>query len=131
MVPAMSYKVVSAVIGLAISAVILTLIRRDRLHVRYALWWILVAAATAVFGVFPQIIDVAAKRLGVHYPPVLLLVVALGLILVKMLTMDIDRTRQEQRIRRLAQELAMVRDESTTRPPKPSPLKDSVGKDAP
>lgn len=113
----MNYRVISAVIGLGLSAVILVLVRRDRLHVRYALWWICVAAATAVLGLVPQIIDVVGKRLGIHYPPVLLLVVALGLLLVKTLTMDIERTRQEQKIRRLAQELAMHERDMGPQPP--------------
>ncbi|MGQ9669135.1 MAG: DUF2304 domain-containing protein [Desulfosoma sp.] len=115
----MNYRVASALIGLGLSAVILLLIRRDRLHVRYALWWIGVAAATAVLGLVPQIIDVLGKRLGIHYPPVLLLVVALGLLLVKTLTMDIERTRLEQKIRRLAQEMAMHQKDMGPQPSDP------------
>ena len=112
-----SYKIVSSIVGVCVSAAIFVLVRRDRLHVRYALWWILVALATAVFGLFPQLIDTIGKHLGIGYPPVLLFVIGLPFILIKMLTMDIEQTRQEQKIRRLVQELAILKGELGYRSP--------------
>ncbi len=48
------------------------------------------------------------QGLGVHYPPVLVLVAATALLFVKSLTQDMDRCRREQNMRRLAQRLAML-----------------------
>lgn len=102
------YQWTSTIIGVGIAACILYLVRRDRLHGPYAVWWLLVAAGGVLLGLFPRIIDHLATLLGVNYPPVLALTLGLGMVLIKMLTMDIHRTNQERKLRRLAQRLAML-----------------------
>jgi hypothetical protein len=102
-----SYQITSAVIAVVIVALIGVLIRRDLLHTRYSLWWLGVAALVLLFGFFPRLIDTLGRLLGVHYPPILLVVLAMGAFLVKILTMDLERSRQERKLRRFAQRLAM------------------------
>ena len=104
----MNYLVVSTLIGTIIGAVLVFLVRRDHIHGAYAVWWALVAASVFLLGLFPGIIDWIGKQLGIAYPPVLILVVGICVMLVKMLTMDIDRSRQERRVRRLAQRMAIL-----------------------
>lgn len=103
-----SYKWTSALLGLMVAGVILTLVRRDYLHTRYAVWWLCVAVAVLLLGIFPGIVDVFGSPFGVHYPPILVVIMCLGLILIKMLTMDLERSRQERELRRLAQRLALL-----------------------
>jgi hypothetical protein len=103
-----TYQVTSMVIGVSLAAIILFLVRRDHLHGPYAIWWIGAAVTVAVLGLFPRLFDVLAVKLGVSYPPMLALVLGFALLLVKILTMDLERSRQERQIRRLAQRLAML-----------------------
>ena len=103
-----TYQITSMTIGASLAATILFLVRRDRLHGPYAIWWIGTAATVALLGLFPRLFDVLALKMGVSYPPVLAIVLGFGLLLLKMLTMDLDRSRQERLIRRLAQRLAML-----------------------
>lgn len=103
-----SYQWTTAFIGVAIAAKIFFLIRRDVLHARYAYWWLIVAFLALGGGLFPKLVDRIASTFGIAYPPILAVVVGVGLVLVKMLTMDLDRSRQEQRIRRLTQRLAIL-----------------------
>lgn len=102
------YRTTSALVAVVIASIIVYLIRRDSLQVRFALWWLSTAAAVVLFGFFPNIIDYVGSRFGVHYPPVLLLILAIGFILIKLLRMDIDRSSRERRLRRLAQRLAIL-----------------------
>lgn len=95
-------------IGAALAGVILWLVRRSHLHGPYALWWVAVAVAVMILGLWPQLFDRLARLLGIGYPPILVVILGFALVLVKILTMDLERSRQEQRIRRLAQRLAMV-----------------------
>jgi hypothetical protein len=104
----LSYRLTSAVIGVALAVIILWLVRRDRLHGPYAVWWVGAAGAVALFGSFPQVFDLLAPGLGISYPPVLALLLALALLLIKILTMDLERSRQERQIRRLTQRMAML-----------------------
>jgi hypothetical protein len=91
-----------------IAGAILILVRRDHMHGPYAIWWFCTAATVVVLGLFPGVVDALALRLGVNYPPILVVILALGLILIKALTMDLERSRQERKIRRLTQHLAML-----------------------
>jgi len=99
---------VSAIIGIALASVILYLVRRDHLHGSYALWWLVVAAATLVVGVFPHLVDRLGELIGIAYPPILAIILGMGLILIRMLLMDVDRSRQERTLRRLTQRLAIL-----------------------
>ena len=103
-----TYQITSMAIGVFLAAVILFLVRRDHLHGPYSLWWIGVAATVALLGFFPRLFDTVAVKLGISYPPILAIVLGFGMLLVKILTMDLERSRQERLIRRLAQRLAML-----------------------
>jgi len=94
--------------GITIAVVILYLVRRDHLHGSYAIWWIGAAITIGLLGFFPRFFDYLALYVGVSYPPVLAIVLGFGMLLVKILTMDLERSRQERLIRRLAQRLAML-----------------------
>ena len=82
--------------------------RRDHLYLLHGLFWILVAGAAAVLGVWPGLIDRLAVVVGIGYPPALLLLVAVVVVLVKTLHTDIVNTRVERDVRRLNQRLALL-----------------------
>lgn len=108
MKPLLSYQWTTAIIGLMIALIILFLIRRDILHVKRSLWWICIAALIVVMGVFPYQIAQFGALFGVNYPPILILTVGMGFILIKILSMDLERSRQERMLRRLTQKIAML-----------------------
>lgn len=103
-----TYQITSMTMGVTIAVVILFLVRRDHLHGPYAVWWIGAALTIALLGFFPRFFDYIAVYFGVSYPPILAIVLGFGMLLVKILTMDVERSRQERLIRRLAQRLAML-----------------------
>jgi hypothetical protein len=105
------FATVSGLIGIAAALTIIVLIRRDHLHVRYGLWWLVVAAAFVVLGFFPGIIDWLAPKVGVTYGPVLALTLGLTIFVIKVLTLDIARSRDEARTVRLVQRIAMLESE--------------------
>ncbi|MGB8634592.1 MAG: DUF2304 domain-containing protein, partial [Rhodanobacteraceae bacterium] len=47
----------------------------------------------------------------VYYPPALPIIIGLALVMVRLLKMDIDRSHQERRLRRLVQKVAMLESE--------------------
>jgi len=110
MKPLLSYQWTTAIVGVMIALVILFLIRRDILHVKRSLWWILIAILIVVMGFFPLPIAQFGVLLGVNYPPILILTIGMGFILIKILSMDMERSRQERVLRRLTQKIAMIED---------------------
>lgn len=103
-----TYQITSTVIGIGLALIILFLVRRDHLHGPYALWWIGVAVGVGILGYFPSLADYFALHLGISYPPILAIVLGFAMLLVKILTMDLERSRQERLIRRLTQRLAIL-----------------------
>ena len=101
------YNIITAFIGLATGTLILLLVRKDRLSVNYTLWWGLVAAGLVIAGLIPWIADFVGRLLGIHYPPILFVIIAICLIFIKLLFMDIHRSRHEQQIKILSQRLAL------------------------
>ena len=101
-------QVTTAFLGISLAVLILYLIRRDHLYLMHGLFWVLVAAATAVLGAWPGLIDWLAAWTGFRYPPALLLLLACMVLLVKALHADMVNTRIERDVRRLNQRLALL-----------------------
>lgn len=97
-------------IGVAIAVLIVLLVRKDRLYTRYSLWWLMMATLIFILGVFPDISDILAGYLGIAYPPSLVFIFAIVLLVVKNLLMDIERSKLEVKLRRLSQRMAILED---------------------
>ncbi|EDN72414.1 conserved hypothetical protein, membrane [Beggiatoa sp. SS] len=99
------------VIWLIISGLILWWISRDHLHSRHALWWVLVALSVMMLGIFPALIDQGAIQLGINYPPTLVFILGMVMILVKVISIDIHQCDLERKMRGLAQRLGILEGE--------------------
>ena len=101
-------SIVTGTIGLLVAAIIIVLMRKDSLHAQHGLGWIIVALCFALLGFSPEIIDYIARQFGVAYPPVLALTLGIAVLVIKILLMDIERSRIEVRNQRLIQRMAML-----------------------
>ena len=102
------YYLTVLVIGVGLAIAILYLVRRDHIYIRQGVFWIVVALVSTVFGIWPSLIDVVGGALGVAYPPTLLLVVAMAVLVVKALLGDIALTKVRRDLRRLNQRIALL-----------------------
>lgn len=102
-----SLNLTTTFLGLGLAVVILMLMRRDHLQARHGVFWVLVAAIAALLGAWPGLIDRLASLVGIAYPPALLLLGAVIVLLIKCLQSDIELTRNERLLRRLNQRLAL------------------------
>lgn len=99
---------ITGIIGIATAITIVILIRRDHLHVRYGLWWMAAAIGFALLGLFPAFFDSIAISLGIAYPPILALTIGIVILVIKILVMDIGRSRNAIRMQRLTQRIALL-----------------------
>ena len=106
--PMISYQLTSIAIAIVVAAMILYLVRRNRLQGQHSLWWIGVVLIVVLLAAMPNVVDRAAILLGVSYPPTLVLVMGFAALLIKLVAMDLERSQQELRIRRLIQRLALL-----------------------
>jgi len=116
-----SYQITVLVMAIGLAVAILYLVRRDHIYIRQGLFWILVAVLSVALGAWPTAIDVIGESLGVSYPPTLLLLVAIIVLMLKGLLGDIGLTKLKRDMRRLNQRIALLEAEQR---PKPSAVRD-------
>jgi hypothetical protein len=101
-------QITTSLLGIALAVLILHLMRRDHLYVLHGLFWFVIAAAAALLGLWPGLIDRIAGLIGISYPPAALLLGAVLVLLIKSLYTDITNTRLERQLRRLNQRVALM-----------------------
>jgi hypothetical protein len=88
---------------------ILFLLRRRQLRGKYAMLWTTLGLALMVLALFPGLLTKVSEWLGIAYPPVLFLVVAIGFLIVVVIHFSWEISRLEDRSRTLAEEVALLR----------------------
>ena len=106
-----SYALTVLIMGIGLAVGILYLVRRDHIYIRQGLFWIVIGFFSLVFGVWPGLIDTLGTALGVAYPPTLLLLVAIIVLILKALLGDIALTKLRRDLRRLNQRMALLEGE--------------------
>jgi len=103
-----SYHLTILVIGVGLAAGILYLVRRDHIYIRQGFFWIAMAALSLGLAIWPGLMDTVGSFLGIAYPPALILLVAIVILMVKGLLGDIELTQVRRDLRRLNQRIALV-----------------------
>lgn len=102
------YHLTVLVIGFGLAYGILHLIRRDHLYIRQGLFWIAIALLSLALAIWPSLIDTLGGALGIAYPPTLLFLVAIVVLVIKTLLGDIALTKVRRDLRRLNQRIALL-----------------------
>ena len=87
---------------------VLELVRRRRLTEEHSLIWIAGAMVLLVLALWRDVLHVAARAVGVHYPPALLLLALTGFVFLVSLYFSVVISRQRQDIERMLEELALL-----------------------
>lgn len=87
---------------------VLELVRRRLLGEEYAFVWILGAAAMLAVSVWRGALDAAARWLGVHYGPALILLLLVFFVFVALLFFSVVVSRQRLQIDRLIEDAAIL-----------------------
>lgn len=103
-----SYRLTTTLIGVLIFILIFLLVRRGKLQEKYALVWFGIGFIVIVLGMFPSIIDQIATITGVTYPPALLFVLAVAVLLIQVLYLFIFSSQNEIKIKSLMQQVAVL-----------------------
>ena len=104
----MSYPISAAIVGIALAAFILLLLRRDQLYLRDAMFWLCTAVISIAFSIVPKLVDWLGLVAGVAYPPALILALVSCVLIVKSLLADIALTELRREVRRLNQRVALI-----------------------
>lgn len=99
------------VVTLFAIAWVIRLVRREKLRTKYSLLWIFVAVVLATVAVFPGLLERLSNAAGVYYPPATFLIMAVGFLFVIVVHFSWEFSRSDDRIRALAEEIALLRAE--------------------
>lgn len=84
------------------------LIRRDSILMGAAFRWLILAIGVLLLGFYPQIADKVAQWVGIAYSPILPVIIACLLLMLKALIADIERASTQVKLDRLAQKMAIL-----------------------
>jgi len=102
------YQVVALVMGVSLAGGILYLVRRDHIYIRHGVFWIVIAVVSLLLGTWPPFIDMIGRALEIAYPPTLILLAAVLILMIKALLGDIAITKVSRDVRRLNQRIAIL-----------------------
>jgi hypothetical protein len=100
-------RIIAAVLALAFMALVLELIRRDRLQERFSVVWFAAGLAMLAGAAFPGLLTLVADAMGVRDTNVALFSIVLLFLLGLALNFSVTMSRQAAQITRLAQERAL------------------------
>lgn len=95
--------------ALSVLAVIFWLLLTRRLREKYALLWLVIGLAILLLTLFPGMLDALAGLVGVEIPANLLFILALALLIGVTLHQSWELSTAEDEIRRVAEEVAILR----------------------
>ena len=107
----MTANILAAAAALITFGFVFFLLRRGALREKYAVLWLFFSGAALFFAVFPGALTWLSRILGVAEPVNLLFFVTVVLLVLVSVQLSYELSRHEMRIRRLAEEVALLRDE--------------------
>ncbi|HOT96749.1 MAG TPA: DUF2304 domain-containing protein [bacterium] len=95
--------------GLLFLLFIVQLVRQRKLSERFALVWMVIPILLILFSSNRALLERLAVLAGIAYAPALMIPISFGLFILVSLYFSIKASRSEQQIKKLAQELALLR----------------------
>ena len=107
-------QIIVAIFILGALAIIVNMIRKKALELRYALAWLGVVVGVLVLDIFPGLMGIVSKMLGIASPVNMLFFFGFCFSLIIIFVLTIAVSRMSIRIKELAQELALYRKASNS-----------------
>lgn len=95
--------------ALIVLAIIASMLLRRQLREKYATLWLVIGLALLVLAIFPDLLGGLARLLGVEIPSNLLFALSIVLLVGVALHLSWELSRAEDEIRRVAEDVAILR----------------------
>jgi hypothetical protein len=104
-------KILAIVGSATVLLLVVELIRRGRLKERYSLLWLFAGGVLLILSSSRNILEYISNRVGIYYPPSFLFLLAFLFLLLITLHFSVTISGLSEKNKRLAQELALLRQE--------------------
>ena len=105
------FRIVLIVVSLLSTYYILKKIRQSKLQIEYAIFWIVFAGVLVIISLFPWLVTLFTRLLGMQLPVNFVFMVFIFILLVKLFMMTIELSTLENKVKDLTQELALAEKE--------------------
>lgn len=105
------FRFILIAVSLLTTYYILKRIRQSKLQIEYAIFWILFACVLIVFSLFPWLVTMLTRLIGMQLPVNFIFLFFIFVLLVKMFLMTIELSALENKVKDLTQELALAEKE--------------------
>ena len=105
----MSSNIFFLILAVCISIVVIAQVRTRKMHEKYAFLWLSVSAVIIVLGAFPNILNGITTVVGIATPVNLLFLLSIMLLIGVCLHLTLELTSMSEKMRILAEELAILK----------------------
>ena len=106
-----TFRVLLAAVALMTLLYMLFKIRKSRMMVSYAVFWIIFAVMLIVLSLFPGIAEFASKLLGISSPANLVFAFIIFVLLMRLFKASVELSVLDTKVRRLSQKIALDENE--------------------
>lgn len=103
-------QIIVAVIIVAALVYIANMVRRQILDIRFALSWLTVGGVVLILDAFPGIMNALVHLLGIELPVNMMFFFGFCFTLLLLFILTVKVSKQEEQLKRLTQELALLED---------------------
>lgn len=104
-------QILVAIVVIVAFVVLIDMIRKRKLELKYALLWFVLGIGVLIFGSFPQITVLLAEIAGISTPINMLFFVGFCFSLIIIFSLTVALSRLSNRVKRLTQEMALIKRE--------------------
>lgn len=101
------FRILLIVVSLITTYYILRRIRQSKLQIEYAIFWILFSGVLIVFSLFPWLVSMFTRLIGMQLPVNFIFLLFIFVLMVKLFFMTIELSTLENKVKDLTQELAL------------------------
>lgn len=101
-------QIIAIVLSAAFLLTVLELVRRRKLIEEYSFLWIVVALLMLAISIWRELLHAAARELGVHDPPNVLLIALTAAVVLALLGISVILSRQRRQIERLIEDASIL-----------------------
>lgn len=110
-------QIIVAVIIIAALVWIANMVRRQALDIRFALSWLTVGGVVLILDIFPGIMNYLVHLLGIELPVNMMFFFGFCFTLLLLFILTVKVSKQEEQLKRLAQEMALLEERVRRRQP--------------
>lgn len=104
-------RILLIVMAVIYFAIVLFLLKKKSLILKYSLIWFLSSVVLLVFAIFPQIVGFFARLLGIASETNAIFLVVIFFILLLLISLSVIVSRQHKQIKTLIQEVSLLKKE--------------------